>query len=66
MNTHTIQTAATAVIVLTLVLGVLGTSPSTPIQASHFNTSEDKFRTESARTDWGWLLKAPERLSADN
>lgn len=69
MNTHTIQTAATAVVVLTLVLGMLGTSPSTPNSASHFNTSELKSRTDAdfrgSATNWGWLLKQPVRITTD-
>lgn len=63
MKTHTIQTAATAVIVLTLVLGMLGTSPSTPNGASHINTSELQSRTENDRAGWAWLLKAPVRVA---
>ena len=66
MKTHTIQTAATAVIVLALVLGVLGTSPSTPNGASHFNTAELGSRTDSSRDKWAWLLKAPVRVAPEN
>ena len=62
MNTHTIQTAASAVIVLTLVLGVLGTSPSTPNGASHFNTSKVESRSDSGYGNWAWLLKQPVRV----
>ena len=65
MKTYTIQSAATAVIVLALVLGVLGTSPSTPNTASHFNTSEVKSRTDTARADWAWILKAPVRVAPE-
>ncbi len=69
MKTHTIQTAATAVIVLTLVLGMLGTSPSTPNSASHFNTSEYKPPTTKAYGDssdaWAWILKEPVRITAE-
>jgi len=65
MNTYTIQTAATAVIVLTLVLGVLGTSPSTPNSASHFNTGKVESRSDFGQTDWAWLLKPPVRLSSE-
>ena len=63
MKTYTIQSAATAVIVLTLVLGVLGTSPSTPTGVPHFNTSEGESRTDSGRDKWAWILKAPVRLA---
>ncbi|MGR8949960.1 MAG: hypothetical protein ACU84Q_18105 [Gammaproteobacteria bacterium] len=66
MKTYTIQTAATTVIVLALVLGVLGTSPSTPNTASHLNTSEIKSRPDSARADWSWILKAPVRVAPEN
>ena len=66
MKTYTIQAAATAVIVLTLVLGVLGTSPSTPNGTSHFSTSEVKTSTDSARENWAWLLKPPVRIDAEN
>ena len=66
MKTHTIQSAATAVIVLALVLGVLGTSPSTQNGASHFNTSEIETRIDAGRDKWAWLLKAPVRLSSEN
>ena len=69
MKTHTIETAATAVIVLTLVLGMLGTSPSTPNSASHFNTSEYNSRTDTSYGDstnaWAWLLKQPVRVAAE-
>ena len=66
MKTYTIQSAATAVIVLALVLGVLGTSPSTPNGESHFNTSEIESRIDSGRDKWAWLLKAPVRLASEN
>ena len=69
MKTHTIQTAATAVVVLTLVLGMLGTSPSTPNSASHFNISESKSRTDTRFANpadsWGWLLKQPVRVATE-
>ena len=66
MKTYTIQSAATAVIVLALVLGVLGTSPSTPNGESHFNTSEIESRIDSGPAKWAWLLKAPVRLASEN
>ena len=66
MNTNTIQVAATAAIVLTLVLGVLGTSPSTPNGVSHFNTSEKLLRTDGHPDTWSWVLKPPLRINDNN
>ena len=72
MKTNTIQTAATAVIVLTLVLGMLGTSPSTPNGASHFLTgvAETDFKRVNSTdgywgldTRWSAILKPPVRIA---